>query len=80
MSTVRGGSRLQKLVLQKYPDAFVDDDGDWIYIRVTKTITEKCPTCRQDWVHKVTDYMNILGSAGNQQSAWEAAAKNLGLI
>lgn len=70
----------KELVQQKYPDAFVDDDGEWVYIRAPKTITEKCPTCGQDWTHKVTDYMNILGSAGNESSAWKSAARNLGLI
>ena len=70
----------RELVQKKYPNSFVDDDGDWVYIRVLKTITEKCRHCRQDWTHQVTDFFNILGSGGSELRAWENAAKNLGLI
>jgi hypothetical protein len=80
MLTATSKPTSQELVQQKYPDAFVDDDGQWIYIMVRKTITEECPTCGKNWTHKVVDHTNILGSAGNESSAWESAARNLGLI
>jgi hypothetical protein len=70
----------RELVLGKYPDAFADDDGDWIYIRTKETVTKRCPTCGQDWTHKVTNFGNTLGSAGNESLAWESAAQRLGLI
>jgi len=70
----------QELVKQKYPNSFVDDDGDWVYIRVKKTVTENCPHCRQKWTHEITDYNKTLGSSGSESRAWESAAKSLGLI
>ncbi|MBI2627062.1 MAG: hypothetical protein HYW77_02350 [Parcubacteria group bacterium] len=70
----------QELVQQKYPNSFVVDDGDWVYIETRKTITENCPHCRQSWKHKITDYNNTLGSGGSESRAWENAAKSLGLI
>jgi hypothetical protein len=69
----------KELVLQKYPDAFLEDTGEWVYIR-TKIIKDTCPTCKQPWIHKVTDHMNTLGSGGDSEYAWESAAKSLRLI
>lgn len=80
MSTATSKPTPRELVQQKFPDAFVRDDGEWVYIKNLETITEKCPTCGQDWTHKVTYCRNNLGSAGNESSAWESAARNLGLI
>ncbi len=74
------GSTAEELVKQKYPDTFVKDNGQRVYIMVLKTITEECPTCKQDWTHKVVDHLNILGSGGSESYAWESAAKSLGLI
>jgi hypothetical protein len=70
----------EELVKQKYPAAFVDDDGSWIYIRVRKIVADKCPTCRQDRTDSVVDYSNTLGSAGNESAAWKSAAQNVGLL
>ena len=70
----------EELVKQKYPDAFVEDNGQWVYIMTLKTVIERCPTCKRDWTHKVVDHMNTLGSGGSESYAWESAAKSLGLI
>lgn len=67
-------------VLQQHPTAFVHDDGDWIYIQVTKEVTEPCPHCKQSWTHNIVDPTSILGSGGNESAAWKNAAKSLGLL
>ncbi len=70
----------QELVQQKYPDSFVEDDGERVYIRTRKNITETCPYCQRNWTHKVVDYSNTIGAGGSESRAWEDAAKSLGLI
>lgn len=70
----------EELVKQHYPLAFVEDDGDYVYIRVRRPVTETCPTCGQEWTHTVTDYSRTLGSGGTAAYAWKNAAHNLGLI
>jgi hypothetical protein len=65
-------------VLEKYPTAFVDDDGESVRIRQTKTFEGLCPHCRQSWNHQVTDYeKGALGAGSTESAAWEDAAKNL---
>lgn len=72
----------EQLVKQKFPDAFVDDDGDWIYVRNKITVTGPCPDCGQKWIHKVTDFssIGILGTGNCNYNAWQDAAKKLGLL
>jgi hypothetical protein len=70
----------QELVQKKYPNSFVNDDGEWVYIRVKKSRTEICSHCGQSWTHQVTDYDVTLGSGGSESDAWQNAALNLGLI
>ena len=70
----------EELVKQKYPDAFVDDDGDWVYVRVKKTVTGPCPHCGQQWSRKEIEHGNVLGSGGDSTRAWKSAAESLGLI
>ena len=69
----------KKLVLQKYPDAFANDDGQRVRIRLRKIITERCPHCKQKWIRKVGE-IEIVGIGGNDEQAWEAAARRLYLI
>jgi len=66
----------RELVLEKYPTAVVDDDGEWIRIRYTEEKQELCPHCKQPWTHSVISLV-VLGSAGNEVAAWEDAARSL---
>ena len=73
---------LEELVKQKFPDAFVEDDGQWVYIMNKKTVTEPCPHCGQDWTHKVIDFGLLGGSLGSgncAENAWKNTAESLGL-
>lgn len=70
----------RELVLQRYPNAFVDDDGEWVRIENMKTVSENCPHCRQEWTHKVVDLLGTLGAGNCAENAWKNAAKRLGLI
>lgn len=69
----------QELVRRKYPSAFVEDTGDWVYIRLRETITEKCSRCGQDWTHEVVVPLRYLGSGGSEGAAWKDALKRLAL-
>lgn len=73
-------SVFEKRVLEEHPTAFVDDDGDWVYIRTKRLVAGKCPHCHQPWKRQETDFEATLGSAGNATAAWEDAAKSLGLL
>lgn len=68
------------LVREKYPGAYEHDDGEWIYIRVPRPITEPCPTCGQQRTYRVEALEPRLGSGGSPASAWRNAAEKLGLI
>lgn len=71
----------KELVKEKYPTAFVDDDGDWVYIHITRLDESRCPHCNQTWRRQVIDYMHgPLGSGGSTEYAWQKAAENLGLL
>ena len=71
----------EELVKRTYPTAYVDDDKDWIYIRYKETVTEKCPHCnREGWTHEREAVSGSLGSGGTISSAWEDAARSLGLL
>ena len=68
----------RELVLQKYPTARVEDDGQSVDIIFTEKITDKCPHCGQDWTHyKFNPLKNPIGRAGNEHAAWDDAAKSL---
>ena len=68
----------KEAVLQMYPEAFAEDDGDSVYIMTRKIVTEKCPTCQQQRTQKVTDYrIGALGSGGTESYAWESAARSI---
>ncbi len=70
------------LVKAKYPTAYADDDGSWVYIR--RAITEKCALCGGTGIVHVIDYsiraFNPMGAGNCSEKAWANAAKNLGLI
>jgi hypothetical protein len=68
----------EQLVKNSHPTAFVDDDGEWVRIRVKMEATETCSKYKRDRTRMVTDV--AIGSAGNEQDAWKDAAQNLGLI
>ena len=72
----------KELVKQKLPDAFADDDGEWVYIRNKKEVTERCPHCGQSWTHKTIDLLGSmrLGSGNCEENAWKNTAKALGLM
>ena len=72
----------EELVLEKYPNAFVDDNGEWVYIRNQKETTENCPHCGQKWTRLVIDYTvgGTLGAGGDKERAWDDTAKRFGLI
>ena len=67
----------RELVLQKFPKAFVDDDGEWVRIENMKTITEICNHCGQKWTHDIVDLLGTLGSGANAEAAWKNAAATL---
>jgi hypothetical protein len=68
------------LVKAKFPTAYVNDDGEWIYIQTTKTVTENCPECHQKWTHEKEDLFWSLGSGGTEEIAWVNAASRFGLL
>ena len=71
----------RELVLKRYPDAFVHDDGEGIYVKLPESEMVVCPACgRPHERRKYVDRMPTIGSAGNERSAWESAATGLGLI
>ncbi|MEK7623794.1 MAG: hypothetical protein AAB408_03960 [Patescibacteria group bacterium] len=71
----------KELVRERDPDAFVEDDGERVYIKTKKIVDDPCPTCRQKWSHKVVDLKRgALGSGGSAAAAWKSAAENLGLL
>ncbi len=70
----------QERVKKKFPLAFVDDDGQWVYIRNKKEISGPCPTCGQMATIQRTDFQGTLGSGNCAQSAWQDAADKLGVI
>ena len=67
----------QRSVKEEFPNAVVDDDGSWVYIRDGKVVTEQCPHCRQDWTHTVINFEQTLGSGNCEAAAWEDAAQRL---
>lgn len=67
----------EETVRKLYPNAFVDDDGEWVRIRNQKTVTEPCPHCKQSWTHMVTDYSDTLGAGNSEAAAWKDAAKTV---
>lgn len=84
MSTVKSeveSKDPQNLVKRLHPEAFSYDDGEKVFILDQTIVTEKCPTCGQDWTHKI-DSINgkVLGSGGDSSQAWKSAAQNLGLV
>ncbi len=71
----------RELVLRKYPNAFVYDDGELIRICLREKITETCPTCEQKWTHdKPEGLSRRIGSAGSEPYAWKDAAEKLKLM
>ncbi len=81
MATTSGTLIARELVIQKYQDAHVDDDGEWVRIRVRKNITEPCPHCGQPYTRSAPEFMQkCLGSGGSAEVAWADAAKGLGLL
>lgn len=66
----------QELVLEKFPNAFVDDDVDYVYIRLADFQEIKC-SCGHIHQHKVTNYQKTLGSGGTAQSAWQSALEHI---
>ena len=72
----RGPPNLVRLFRKAYPNAFVDDDHQWVHIRNKKVVTEECPHCNRSWTHMVVDYSQILGSGNCETAAWEDAARN----
>jgi hypothetical protein len=68
----------REMVLTARPEAYEEDTGEWVFIRVRKKINEICPTCGQEWIHYVTNWSRILGSGNSSQTAWENAAKAMG--
>jgi hypothetical protein len=70
----------EEIVKQKYPDAFVDNTGgEWYHIFIRQAVTEPCQTCHQQWTHEVVTCATPIGEDG-EYSAWEQAARVLGLI
>ena len=67
---------VEQLFRQEYPDAFVDDDREWVRIRNMREVTEVCPHCHQGWTHKVIDYGHALGAGNCESAAWEDALRN----
>lgn len=70
----------RELVLQKYPRAFVYDDGERVYIRDRIMIKGFCPHCKRPWEREEEDFMHSLGFGGYAEAAWKNAAENLGLL
>ena len=69
------------LVLAKHPNAFVHDDGQWVYIKLRENETVICSECGQAHTReKNIHHMSTIGSAGSSAYAWEAAARSLGLM
>jgi len=63
----------EQIVKEKFPTAFVDDDGTFVSIRDKKLVSEACPHCGQRWDHMVVNQVS-LGSGGNADYAWKSAA------
>ena len=66
----------KELVLKKHPSAYVDDDGEWVHIRVKKEVTGYCPHCGQNWTRLETVYPDVIGGGGTEEAAWDDAAKS----
>jgi len=81
MLVVASNKTACELVLEKYPTAFVDDDGEWIYIRIGETERINCGECSRPYTrNKPTRLCRAVGGAGNNDAAWKDAAKNLSLM
>lgn len=79
MIVKQAGKTFKELVREKHPTAFVDDDGDWIYIRIKRTTI--CSECNGTGKCTFTDFTaNALGAGGDESATWENAARKLGLI
>lgn len=80
MATTQSGLSAEKLVKQRHPTAYAEDDGEWVRIRERVTVTEDCPYCHQSWTHQVTAILVSLGGGGDAIAAWEDAARHLDLM
>ena len=80
----RGTARkqtVQDLVLERYPTATEEDDGERIYIRVAEKESRKCGECGHPYLRdKALSACRAIGSAGNSKAAWEDAARDLMLL
>jgi hypothetical protein len=68
----------ETLVKQKYPTAYLHDNGEWVYVY---KMTEKeivCFVCGHKHTHyeSLMVWENILGDGPSPGAAWENAAKN----
>ena len=72
-------SKEKAFVLQKYPDAWVDDDGEAVRIYLPEKRDSPCGECSRPWKRSVrTTAGRCLGSGGQECYAWIRAAQALG--
>ena len=70
----------KKLVLEKEPSAFVDDDGEWVRIGFKRVRTSNCHECKQSWTREEVAIGQALGAGGSEDYAWISAARSLKLM
>ena len=63
-------------VLEKFPNAFVHDDGEKVSIKVREAETIKCSECGQPHIREKSIHsLQTLGHAGSEEYAWKNAAQ-----
>ena len=70
----------REAVLELQPTAFVNDDGQWVYIQIRRPVEERCPTC--GFTHTVMrsiDARDTIASGNCDDNAWKNAATRLGI-
>ena len=68
----------RQLVLDKYPTAFAEDDGESVKIWTKRKATGRCGHCGQSMPTEVTDYQfGCLGVGGTVEAAWKHAAERV---
>ena len=68
----------EEFVKERYPNAFIDDDGERVmYVRYKTRVTTPCRTCGQQWTRDIAEVGACLSSAGNDFDAWKRAAEAL---
>jgi hypothetical protein len=58
----------EELVKRQFPNAYVDDDGEWVYIRPGTQEKRPCSECNIE--RTTTSTLGAIGSGGTASAAW----------